>query len=93
MGAVFAQYASWRWVFWFLAMMTFPIVVVGLIFIPPQSVSISQPKWVKFKSLDLVGVALLTGGLNTIFYTSIVLKTLRYSRVNLIHFLIDIGLY
>ena len=68
MGAIFSQYASWRWVFWFIAMMTLPIIVVGLTLIPPQRVSVSRTKWAKLKSLDLVGVSLLTGGYNMIFY-------------------------
>ena len=68
MGAIFAQYASWHWVFWFLAMITLPIVVVGLALIPPQRVSVSQSKWAKLNSLDLVGVSLLTGGYNIVKY-------------------------
>lgn len=60
---MFVQYTSWHWVFWFLAMMTVPIVIVGLTLIPPQRVAPSsdpQPKWAKLKGLDLVGVSLLT---------------------------------
>lgn len=71
-GAIFVQFASWHWVFWFLAMMTVPIVGVGLALIPPQRASPSsdpQPKWAKFKSLDLVGVSLLTGGFDIVHYT------------------------
>ncbi|PCH34679.1 MFS general substrate transporter, partial [Wolfiporia cocos MD-104 SS10] len=61
-GAIFVQYASWSWVFWFVAMVAFPIAGICLLLVPPQEekVHIQGKRW---KSLDLVGVSILTAAL------------------------------
>ncbi|KIM88023.1 hypothetical protein PILCRDRAFT_63090 [Piloderma croceum F 1598] len=61
-GAFFVQFASWRWVFWFLALMTTPIALACVVIVPPQATRATdiQSKVSKFKSLDLVGISLLT---------------------------------
>ncbi|KZT01861.1 MFS general substrate transporter [Laetiporus sulphureus 93-53] len=61
-GAIFVQYASWSWVFWFVAMVAFPIAIICLVLVPPQeeNIHIEGKKW---KSLDLGGVSVLTAAL------------------------------
>jgi len=62
-GAIFVEYTSWRWVFWFLTLITIPLAVVCMVIIPAQPARTAglQSKVSKFKSLDVVGVTLLTG--------------------------------
>jgi len=58
-GAIFVQYANWSWVFWFVAMVAFPIAGICLLLVPSQEekVNIEGKKW---KSLDMGGVSILT---------------------------------
>lgn len=63
-GALFVEYASWHWTFWFLALMTVPIASSCMFLVPRAQESSEDPKikgLAKFKSLDIVGVSLLTG--------------------------------
>ncbi|EIW77864.1 MFS general substrate transporter [Coniophora puteana RWD-64-598 SS2] len=68
-GAFFVEYASWHWVFWFVAIVAIPVAVVGGIIIPPQ-----EPKAegldqsAKWKSLDLIGVSALTTAIVLFIY-------------------------
>ncbi|KII83762.1 hypothetical protein PLICRDRAFT_119051 [Plicaturopsis crispa FD-325 SS-3] len=71
LGAIFVQYASWHWVFWFLALATAPIAVICFYLVPaPQQNDIADGEqgWAKFKSLDLVGVSILTAALVLFIY-------------------------
>lgn len=54
-GAIFVQYASWSWVFWFVAMVAFPIAIICFLLVPPQEevVHVEGARW---KSLDIGGV-------------------------------------
>ncbi|CCM01857.1 uncharacterized protein FIBRA_03928 [Fibroporia radiculosa] len=61
-GAIFVQYASWRWVFWFVAIVAFMIAGACVLLVPPQEeqVYVEGARW---KSLDLGGVSILTAAL------------------------------
>ncbi|KZP24584.1 MFS general substrate transporter [Athelia psychrophila] len=63
-GAIFIEYASWHWTFWFLSLFTVPVASLGLFLIPREKApTIEGPKlkgFAKFKSLDLIGVSTLT---------------------------------
>jgi hypothetical protein len=58
------EWASYHWVFWFAAIVAVPVTLVGVLIIPPQitkttgSLERGAGKW---KSLDLVGVSIITG--------------------------------
>ncbi|KZP03713.1 MFS general substrate transporter, partial [Athelia psychrophila] len=61
-GAIFIEYASWHWSFWFLALLTVPIASLGLFLIPREKAPSAAPRlkgYAKFKSLDLIGVSTL----------------------------------
>ncbi|KZP08424.1 MFS general substrate transporter [Athelia psychrophila] len=71
-GAIFIQYASWHWTFWFLALLTVPIASVGLLLIPREKAPCEGPKlegFAKFKSLDLIGVSTLTTALVLLIFS------------------------
>ena len=65
-GAVLVQYASYHWVFWFVAIVAIP-VALGCIFIIPPEIAKSKDgpqadtHSAKWKSLDLIGISILTG--------------------------------
>ncbi|KAH0835592.1 major facilitator superfamily domain-containing protein [Lanmaoa asiatica] len=63
-GAVLVQYASYHWVFWFVAIIAIP-VALGCLFIIPPEVAKSKVEFdtrnAKWKSLDLIGISILTG--------------------------------
>lgn len=63
-GAIFVKLASWRWIFWFITIIAFPIAILSMVFIPPPHSAdrSSQPTIIqKLNSLDLGGISLLTG--------------------------------
>jgi MFS family permease len=61
-GAMFVQWASYHWVFWFVAILAVPVALACVYIIPPQIAKTStEPEAAKWKSLDLVGVSILTG--------------------------------
>jgi MFS family permease len=60
-GAIFVQYASWRWVFWFVAIVSLPIAAVCFFLIP--RVTATEVRSDRFKSLDVPGVSILTAAL------------------------------
>ncbi|KZT34695.1 MFS general substrate transporter [Sistotremastrum suecicum HHB10207 ss-3] len=73
-GALFVQYTSWSWVFWFAAIMILPIAIICIFIIPldivpettaSQSVEDDSPfeKVEKLKGLDIIGVTILTAAL------------------------------
>ncbi|CDO68542.1 hypothetical protein BN946_scf184998.g39 [Trametes cinnabarina] len=65
-GAIFVQYASWSWVFWFVALVALPIAAICIILIPaqePRLEDIAGRREARWKSLDIVGVSILTAAL------------------------------
>ncbi|EIN04998.1 MFS general substrate transporter, partial [Punctularia strigosozonata HHB-11173 SS5] len=62
-GAIFVQYTSWPWVFWFVAIVALPLAGLCVFLIPKQEERYGEEPMsssAKFKSLDSVGVSLLT---------------------------------
>ncbi|GBE85688.1 Cephamycin export protein [Sparassis crispa] len=60
-GAIFVEFASWHWVFWFVALVAFPIAGISLLLVPsPERRLNVEPKAAKWKSLDIGGVSILT---------------------------------
>ncbi|KAH0835604.1 major facilitator superfamily domain-containing protein [Lanmaoa asiatica] len=63
-GAVLVQYASYHWVFWFVAIVAVPVALGSIFIIPPEvATSKDQPDTcnTKWTSLDLIGITILTG--------------------------------
>ena len=63
---MFVEWASYHWVFWFVAILVVPAALACVFIIPPQITkttdsSLPEAKW---KSLDLIGVSILTGMCN-----------------------------
>ncbi|KAG2354307.1 major facilitator superfamily domain-containing protein [Suillus spraguei] len=62
-GAMFVQWVSYHWVFWFVACAAFPVALICIFMIPSQigeTAGSRKPKGAKWKSLDLVGIGVLT---------------------------------
>ncbi|KAF9242847.1 major facilitator superfamily domain-containing protein [Melanogaster broomeanus] len=62
-GAIFVQWASFHWVFWFVGLVSLPVAFCGLFIIPSEvTKSVDEPDKgiAKWKSLDVIGVAILT---------------------------------
>ncbi len=62
-GAIFVQFTSWKWVFWFVAIIALPIAAIGAVFIPAQEPKVKKVEdgtEAKWRSLDIVGVTILT---------------------------------
>ncbi|KAG0693821.1 major facilitator superfamily domain-containing protein [Suillus ampliporus] len=64
-GAVFVKWASFHWVFWFAACVALPVALACVFIVPSQfaettDISALEPGTAKWKSLDLVGVSILT---------------------------------
>ncbi|PIL32540.1 MFS general substrate transporter [Ganoderma sinense ZZ0214-1] len=63
-GAIFVQFASWSWVFWFVALVCMPIATLCIFVIPKQEPRIDNAAvrngGAKWKSLDMIGVSILT---------------------------------
>ncbi|KIK81637.1 hypothetical protein PAXRUDRAFT_748221 [Paxillus rubicundulus Ve08.2h10] len=62
-GALFVQWASFHWVFWFVGLIAIPVALVSLFVIPPEiSKSTDDPDAgiAKWRRLDLIGVSILT---------------------------------
>jgi predicted MFS family arabinose efflux permease len=58
------EWASYHWVFWFVAILALPVALASVFTIPPQISNTSgnlEPGAAKWKSLDLVGVSIMTG--------------------------------
>src|SRR5437879_6326818 len=63
-GAIFIEWASYHWVFWFVAIVAIAVALLGWFFIPPQVAETPdrlEHEAAKWNSLDLVGVSILTG--------------------------------
>lgn len=62
-GAIFVQFTSWRWTFWFVAIMEVTVAAVAVVLVPPhqREDTVDSLTWSeKLRRLDLVGVSLLT---------------------------------
>ncbi|KAG1718127.1 major facilitator superfamily domain-containing protein [Suillus paluster] len=62
-GAMFVEWASYHWVFWFVTFVAVPVALGCVFIIPPQiaeTIDTLEPTEAKWKSLDLVGVSILT---------------------------------
>ncbi|KAG8215717.1 major facilitator superfamily domain-containing protein [Butyriboletus roseoflavus] len=70
-GAVLVQYTSYHWVFWFVAIVAIP-VALGCLFIIPTDIAVSRNEpdthSAKWKSLDLIGISILTVALILFIY-------------------------
>ncbi|KAF8123555.1 major facilitator superfamily domain-containing protein [Boletus edulis] len=63
-GAVLVQYISYHWVFWVVAIIAIPVAFTCILAIPPEiakSKDRAHPHFAKWKSLDLIGIFVLTG--------------------------------
>lgn len=67
-GAIFVQYASWKWIFWFAAMICIPTAAMSFVAIPTEiqpgqghrARAASNSYASRFARLDLFGVSILT---------------------------------
>ncbi|GJE93571.1 MFS general substrate transporter [Phanerochaete sordida] len=62
-GAVFVEFVSWSWVFWFVAILAMPIGGLCLWLAPTPRRGIDEPRPQRWKQLDLVGVFIVTAAL------------------------------
>ncbi|THG96869.1 hypothetical protein EW026_g5038 [Hermanssonia centrifuga] len=62
-GAIFVEFASWPWVFWFVALVAIPIGLLCVFLVPQPNRGIDEPQHSRWKSLDVVGVSILTAAL------------------------------
>ncbi|KAG1796350.1 major facilitator superfamily domain-containing protein [Suillus plorans] len=62
-GAMFVQWTSYHWVFWFIAIVAVPGALACTFIVPPEMSNTKdnlEPGAAKWKSLDLLGVTILT---------------------------------
>ncbi|KAG1745449.1 MFS general substrate transporter [Suillus paluster] len=60
-GALFVEYVSPNWVFWFVSTVIIPSTLISAILIPPQTKPVVRERGItKFKSLDVIGISILT---------------------------------
>ncbi|KIK37511.1 hypothetical protein CY34DRAFT_15658 [Suillus luteus UH-Slu-Lm8-n1] len=62
-GAFFVQWASYHWVFWFVSCVAFPVALICMFIVPSQigeTADSLEPNKAKWKTLDLVGIVILT---------------------------------
>ncbi|KAI0070062.1 MFS general substrate transporter, partial [Panus rudis PR-1116 ss-1] len=64
-GALFVEFTTWPWVFWFVAIIALPIAGICLFLIPPdvKADEDERPLWARWRSLDMIGVSILTAAL------------------------------
>ncbi|KAI9463830.1 major facilitator superfamily domain-containing protein [Boletus coccyginus] len=70
-GAVLVRYASYHWVFWFVAMVAIPVALCCLFVIPPEiAKSEDRPDMrnAKWESLDPIGILILIAALILFIY-------------------------
>ncbi|KAH9939655.1 MFS general substrate transporter [Epithele typhae] len=70
-GAIFVQFASWSWVFWFVALVCMPISVACVFLVPAQEPHLEEvgaKTYARWRSLDLGGVSILTVALILFIY-------------------------
>ncbi|KAG1864990.1 major facilitator superfamily domain-containing protein [Suillus subalutaceus] len=62
-SAMFVEWASYHWVFWFVAIVAVPVALACVFIIPPEISKTTdnlEPAVAKWKSLDLIAVSILT---------------------------------
>ncbi|KAG1850042.1 major facilitator superfamily domain-containing protein [Suillus tomentosus] len=62
-GAMFVQWASYHWVFWFVTIVAMPAALACAFIIPPEIANTKdnlEPGAAKWKNLDCLGVTILT---------------------------------
>jgi MFS family permease len=61
-GAIFVEYANWRWVFWFATIIALPVAAMCALLVPKQVATGDriQPSREKLRRLDIPGVSTLT---------------------------------
>lgn len=57
-GALFVEYVSWSWVFWFVSTVIIPTTLISAVLIPSQTNNVGRGT--RFKSLDIIGILILT---------------------------------
>ncbi|KAF8129729.1 major facilitator superfamily domain-containing protein [Boletus edulis] len=70
-GAVFVQYTSYHWVFWFVAIVAIPVALACIFVIPPEIAKCKDrpdPHSARWRSLDLIGILILTTALILFIY-------------------------
>ncbi|KAG6372544.1 major facilitator superfamily domain-containing protein [Boletus reticuloceps] len=70
-GAVLVQYISYHWAFWIVAIIAIPVAFTCILAIPPEmakSKNRAHPHIAKWKSLDLIGIFVLTAALILFIY-------------------------
>jgi MFS family permease len=82
-GAIFVQYASWRWVFWFVTLIAMPVAGLCAWLVPPQVLTENriQPSKEKIRRLDIFGVSLLTVALILFIFAITSGSTAGWKRV------------
>ena len=58
-GAILVEYASWRWIFWVISIISIPAATACIFLIPGSS----HRKEAKISQLDALGVMILVGKL------------------------------
>jgi predicted MFS family arabinose efflux permease len=85
---MFVEWASYHWVFWFVAIVAAPVALAGIFLIPPPQVAETtdslEPTAAKWKSLDLVGISIITS-MNVSAHSFFAWLTRLDSCHNLIH--------
>ncbi|THH14444.1 hypothetical protein EW146_g5879 [Bondarzewia mesenterica] len=66
-GGVFAQFATWHWVFWFVTIVAVPISFSCIFLIPAQP-NKGHSRTQSLKRLDMIGVSILTIALVLLIY-------------------------
>jgi len=59
-GAVFIQYANWRWCFYLGGIIAIPIAIICCFIVPKQPIPEDAASQRKLRNLDLPGIAILT---------------------------------
>ncbi|KAG2121415.1 MFS general substrate transporter [Suillus cothurnatus] len=60
-GALFVEYVSWSWVFWFVSTVIIPTTLISALLIPSQTRNVVRKSgFTKFRSLDIIGILILT---------------------------------
>ncbi|KAG1812501.1 major facilitator superfamily domain-containing protein [Suillus subaureus] len=58
-GALFVEYVSWSWIFWFVSTVIIPTTLISAVLIPSQTKNVKSG-CTKFRSLDITGISILT---------------------------------
>lgn len=60
-GALFVEYVSWSWVFWFVSTVIIPTTLISAVLIPSQTKNVVRESgFTKFRRLDITGISILT---------------------------------